>query len=95
METPDMVEVPTGEEVSEDNAETSSPESPPVDENEFNNRVERLMGMMENDSKVRDRLIAETYVNIASAEMGIRGMFEMMQSQGVAGLMKGAFRRGG
>lgn len=90
--TPEMVEeVPAGEEVSE---ETSSPESPPQDREEFNRRVERLCEMMENDPKVRDRIIAETYVNIASAEMGIRGMFEAFQEQGMAGLMRGAFRRG-
>lgn len=92
--TPDLE--PTGEETSE---EVSSPESPPevapLDVEEFNRRVETLMGLMEDDPKVRDRLIAETYVNFASAEMGIRGMFEMFQKQGMAGLMKGAFRRGG
>ena len=68
---------------------------PPQDANEFNQRVERLMAMMEDDPKVRDRLLAETYVNIASAEMGIRQMAEAVQKQGIAGLMKGAFSRGG
>jgi hypothetical protein len=101
-ELPDSpsLSVETGEEVS---PEISSPESPPEEEasiypqseEEFNRRVEKLCEMMEADPKVRDRLIAETYVNFASAEMGIRGMFEMFQSQGMAGLMKGAFRRGG
>jgi hypothetical protein len=93
METPEMVEVPTGEEVS-DETETSSTEAPPVDREEFNNRVDRLCEMMKADPDVRDRIIAETYVNIASAEMGIRGMFEAFQEQGMAGLMRGAFRRG-
>lgn len=75
--------------------EEETPATYPQSEEEFNQRVERLMTMMEEDSSVRDRLIAETYVNIASAEMGIRGMFTMFQEQGMAGLMKGAFRRGG
>jgi len=64
-------------------------------EEEFNERVERLVGMMKDDPDVMLRVIAETYVNFAQAEMGIRGMFEAMQSQGIAGLMKGALRRGG
>jgi hypothetical protein len=92
--TPDLEEIPeteSGEEVSE---ETSSADSPPEDREEFEQRVERLCEMMKADPDVRDRIIAETYVNIASAEMGIRGMFEAMQSQGIAGLMKGALRRG-
>lgn len=91
METAPDLE--TGEEVSED-TETSSAESPPQDREEFNKRVERLCEMMKADPDVRDRIIAETYVNIASAEMGIRGMFEAFQEQGMAGLMRGAFRRG-
>lgn len=97
--TPDLM----GEEISE---EVSSMESPPEETpseetvslhttEEFQARVTRLMEMMESDPKVRDRLLAEIYVNIAQAEMGIRGMFEAMQSQGALGLMKGAFRRGG
>lgn len=98
--TPDLAAVETGEEVSE---EASSPDVPdeeisspsPHSRQEFDKRVEKLMAMMETDPKVRDRLIAETYVNFSSAEMGIRGMFEAMQSQGIAGLMKGALRRGG
>jgi hypothetical protein len=96
METPEMLaeneELDTGEEVS---TETSSAESPPIDKADFEARVERLCEMMMNDPAVRDRIIAEIYVNIASAEMGIRGIFEAMQSQGIAGLMKGALRRGG
>lgn len=71
-----------------------TPSPAPLDLDEFNRRVESLMELMEEDSKVRDRLIAETYVNFASAEMGIRGLYELVQSQGMAGLMKGAFRRG-
>lgn len=105
METTPDLEI-TGEETSE---EVSSPNesttetdewvmpesSAPLDAEEFNRRVEKLVEMMEADPKVRDRLIAETYVNFASAEMGIRGMFEMFQQQGLSGMMKGAFRRGG
>lgn len=91
METAPELET-TGEEIS---PEISSTEAPPQDKEEFDQRVERLMAMMEDDPKVRDRLLAETYVNIASAEMGIRQMAEAVQKQGIAGLMKGAFSRGG
>jgi hypothetical protein len=87
-------ELETGEEVSEDQTETSSADSPPEDREEFNTRVERLCQLMQDDPKVRDRIIAEIYVNIASAEMGIRGMYEAFQTQGMAGLMRGAFKRG-
>jgi hypothetical protein len=65
----------------------------PENRDEFERRVSRLMEMMENDPKVRDRILAETYVNIASAEQGIRGVFEMVQSQGMAGFARGMFRR--
>lgn len=94
-----ITEIPadTGEEVSDE--ETSSPESPPstgpVSTEDFERRVNKLCEMMEADPKVMYRLIAETYVNFSSAEMGIRGMFEQMQKQGMMGLMKGALRRGG
>lgn len=107
METKPDLET-SGEEISEEVSspndewvvppeEPEEPQAPtaPLDIEEFNRRVESLMELMENDPKVRDRLIAETYVNFASAEMGIRGMYEMFQTQGISGFMKGAFRRGG
>lgn len=61
---------------------------------EFESRVEKLCQLMDGDPTVRDRLLAEMYVNMANAEMGIRGVFEMIQSQGISGMMRGAFRRG-
>lgn len=83
------------EEIEYENAEEEISEpTGPLDKEEFENRVTRLMAMMKEDSTVRDRILAETYVNIASAEMGIRGVMEAMQSGGIAGMMKGAFRRG-
>lgn len=83
---------PTEEESTGETEFVSS--SAPADNEEFESRVRKLVEMMEADSKVRDRIIAEIYVNIASAEQGIRGVFEMIQSQGVGGFMRGAFRRG-
>jgi len=87
-----------GEEISEEISSDEIPEEEyvgPIDSEEFESRVERLCEMMKNDPDVRDRLIAETYVNFASAEMGIRGMFQKFQSEGMAGMFRGAFRRGG
>lgn len=66
----------------------------PENRDEFERRVTRLMEMMKDDPDVRDRILAETYVNIASAEQGIRGVFEMVQQQGMAGFARGMFRRG-
>jgi hypothetical protein len=95
---PDMetveTEFPAGEETPETDSEVSSASASPMSTEDFNRRVEKLMEMMETDSKVRDRLLAEMYVNFASAEQGIRGMVEAFQSQGFAGMMRGAFRKG-
>lgn len=78
-------------EMFEEDAEDISPQ----DREEFDRRVDKLCQMMEDDPTVMPRLIAETYVNIASAEMGIRQIAETIQKQGLAGMMKGAFKRGG
>lgn len=97
----------TSDETSETEVSTESPpenlgeeivtelsEDPsPLDREEFERRVSKLCQMMEEDPTVRDRIIAETYVNMASAEMGIRGMFELVQKQGLSGMMRGAFKR--
>jgi len=90
METTPELETPGGE-----TEQVSPTESPPQSKEEFERRVNKLVEMMQEDPSVRDRIIAETYVNIASAEIGIRGVFEAIQQGGMAGLMKGAFRRGG
>jgi hypothetical protein len=82
-----------GEEAPENDSEVSSPNASPMSDEDFNRRVGKLMEMMEEDPKVRDRLLAEIYVNFASAEQGIRGMAETLQTQGLAGMMRGAFRR--
>jgi hypothetical protein len=96
------MEYPTTRELAEDHPElvtdeapdgVSSTPSPPVTNEEFEQRVSRLMELMAENPTNRDRIIAEIYVNMASAEMGIRGVFEAVQSQGIAGLMKGALRR--
>lgn len=92
METTPELEVDSGEETSD---EVSSTESPPLDKEDFERRVNNLVEMMREDPNVRDRVLAEIYVNMASAEMGIRGVFEAIQNGGMAGLMKGAFKRGG
>jgi hypothetical protein len=99
METPELEAIDSDDiEAFETGGETDSvspTESPPQDREEFERRVNRLVEMMQEDPAIRDRILAETYVNIASAEIGIRGVFEAIQQGGMAGLMKGAFRRGG
>lgn len=67
----------------------------PEDKEEFERRVTNLMQLMADDSAIRDRVLAEIYVNIASAEQGIRGVFEMVQQGGMAGIARGMFRRKG
>lgn len=96
METPTTDEL-TGEDVSEDTAEVDSAgplASTPLDNEEFKRRVDHLVELMKTDPAVERRLLAEMYVNMSSAEMGIRGVFEAIQSQGISGLMRGAFKRG-
>lgn len=95
METVETLPPNAEDAVSEEpSPEVSSTASPPLTAEDFEHRVTKLMELMESDPKNRDRIIAEIYVNIASAEMGIRGVFEAIQTQGISGLMKGAFRRG-
>lgn len=89
----------SGGEVSDEISPSESPpeigaSEPPPDREEFERRVTRLVEMMQEDSSVRDRILAEIYVNIASAEMGVRGIFDAVQKQGIAGMMRGAFRKG-
>lgn len=72
----------------------SPPMNAPMDTEEFNRRVQNLTEMMKDNPDVMLRCIAEIYVNMASAEMGIRGVVETIQQGGMAGLMKGAFGRG-
>lgn len=91
----ETTEVVEDEGTEEEFSEVPSPNASPINEEEFNRRVSVLCEMMKADPTVRDRLIAETYVNIASAEQGIRGMVEAIQSQGIAGMMRGAFSRKG
>lgn len=73
---------------------TEDPMNSPMDREDFERRVTNLLELMQNDPSVRDRVLAEIYVNMASAEMGIRGVFESIQTGGMAGMMKGVFRRG-
>lgn len=99
MET-ELAPEPEGIEPGGETYEVSPDESPPdefaapLDEEEFNARVNRLMDKMKEDPDVRDRVLAEIYVNMASAEMGIRGVAEMVRAQGIGGLMRSALRRG-
>lgn len=67
----------------------------PVDElAEFEHKVTALVNMMHEDPEVRDRIIAETYVNIANTELHFRRIMAMMQEQGLGSMMRGMFKRG-
>lgn len=61
----------------------------------FEETVDKLLAMIADDPSVRDRMIVETYVNLAQIEMGVRGAMTMIQTEGMAGMMRGVFSRKG
>lgn len=65
----------------------------PDSQDEFTRRVEKLMEMMADDPTVRDRIIAETYVNIAQIETAVRGTVEMIQRDGLGAILKSGMKR--
>lgn len=68
----------------------------PIDERaEFERKVTTLVQMMGDDPEVRDRIIAEIYVNIANTELHFRRMITLLQEQGLGTMMRGMFKRGG
>jgi hypothetical protein len=79
-----------------------STELEPVEETEdealkeFKESVEFLMQKIRDDPEIRDRLICETYVNIANMETAIRNTFTMFQNEGgPMAMMKMLFGRKG
>lgn len=84
----------TAESVSEIREEGPSPSIVvPDPQAEFTRRVEMLMEMMAEDPAVRDRIIAETYVNIAQIETSVRGTVEMIQREGLGAILKSGMKR--
>lgn len=81
----------------EETEEVSSPEIPEqiFSAEEFERRRNALVEKMANDPVVRDKILAEIYLNIANMEMALRGMFETVQSQGFAGMLKSMIGRRG
>lgn len=65
----------------------------PDSQDEFTRRVEKLMEIMAEDPAVRDRIIAETYVNIAQIETAVRGTVEMIQREGLGAILKSGMKR--
>lgn len=62
---------------------------------EFKAQVDFLMGKIGEDPDIRDRLICETYVNIANMETAIRSTFAMFQNEGgMGGMLKMLMGRG-
>lgn len=91
-----MTETPV---VTEDGL-TAEEESPavdgPTDERaEFERKVSALVIMMNDDPEVRDRIIAEIYVNMANTELHFRRMITLLQEQGLGSMMRGMFSRKG
>jgi len=85
--------------VMEDGNETGLDEVVAIDPEEvarqqFKEQVDFLMMKIGEDPDVRDRIICETYVNIANIETAIRGTFQMFQDQGMASIFKSMFGRG-
>lgn len=61
---------------------------------EFKRKVDALVSMMNEDAEVRDRIIAETYVNIANIEAYVRTVATVIQSEGIGGMLRGMRKRG-
>jgi hypothetical protein len=61
---------------------------------EFKTQVNFLMDKIREDPEIRDRLICETYVNIANMETAIRSTFAMFQEQGIGSMFKAMLGRG-
>lgn len=68
-------------------------ESSPGDE--FEKRVSILMGMIEDDSSVRDRMLCELYVTVSEFSTSFRGFEAQMAKMGPAGFLKAMLGRGG
>lgn len=65
------------------------------DQDAFQERVDRLVGMIGDDPSIRDRMIAETYVTIAEFSETLREMQAAMGSMGPAGFMRAMMSGGG
>lgn len=64
------------------------------DTDAFQERVNRLVGMIAHDPAIRDRMIAETYVTIAEFSESLREMQASMGSMGPAAFMRSMFTGG-
>jgi hypothetical protein len=91
MEVP--VEEYSGETGLSEVEDISTPENDDAALAEFKRQVDYLCEKMQDDPAIRDRIIAETYVNIANMETAIRSVFVMFQQEGMAGMFKGMFSR--
>lgn len=60
---------------------------------EFEYKRNKLVEMMQADPDVRDKLLAEVYLNISNMEAGIRGAFQLLQNEGMSGMLKGMIGR--
>lgn len=80
-----------GEPPEEVTGEIVAPEGDP----EYDQRVARLLGMIEQDPTVRDRMICEMYVTLAEFSEQIRGAQAMMSEVGPRAFISAMFGRGG
>lgn len=67
----------------------------PNDIEQFNARVDRLLEMIAEDPTVRDRMLAELYINFANVELMFRQITQTLQEVGPAGLFKSMMGRKG
>lgn len=59
-----------------------------IEENPFQERVDRLMSMMSEDDSIRDRLLCEVYINISEFVEKLNEIDDQMRKIGPAGMMR-------
>ena len=88
-ETPETLPAVVPPPASEAEGETVQEE-----EDEFQARVNRLLEMVDEDPRVRDRMLAEVYVTVAEFQAQFRAMQEDVQRMGPRAVLKSMFGGG-
>jgi hypothetical protein len=71
--------------------ETGEGETVEEENDEFQERVNRLLELLAEDPSVRDRMIAEIYVTVAEFQAGFREMQENVSKMGPRAFFKSMF----
>ena len=69
-------------------------EGQPEDPNEFDTRVNRLLGMIAEDPSLRDRMLTEMYVTLSEFQAQFAEMQDNMEKIGPRALFKSMFGKG-